>query len=92
MCMSLVVTTTNLQLNTVSNSITNLNKQFDVNAFNEMFSKQNNMDYCSDNSIENMNMLSNLEDLNNISKITDEKSLFDSKESLFEYLKIENDK
>ena len=31
-------------------------------------------------------------DSNNLPELTDEKSLFDSKESLFEYLKIENDK
>ena len=62
-----------LPLTTVSKS--NLNKEFDVNAFNEMFSKQNNMDYCSDNSIENINMLSNLEDLNNISNIDQENNI-----------------
>lgn len=47
------------------NQNSKIKKEFDINAFNNMFNSMNSLSYCSDNSLEE-NMLSNLSDLNNI--------------------------
>ena len=59
--------------NNENNNNADKSKEFDIDAFNKMFNSQNNMDYCSDNSIENM--YTSFSDLNNITNYDEENNI-----------------